>query len=73
MASRRLEKAAWELRGRTTGRESEPRRLGSRESALVGEVRRHLRAHRLGCDERGFPIDQSPLTARDRPRRLASD
>ena len=75
MASRRIEKASSGSGGRRHGRESELRRLGPRESALVREVRRHLRAHPLEYDERGFSIDQSSVNMpkRLRPRPLASD
>ena len=73
MAPRRIDKAAWRARGRTSGPEGELRRLGSRESALVREVRRHLRARPLEYDERGVPIDRSSLAPPERPRRLATD
>jgi len=57
----------------------ELRWLGSRESRLVREVRRHLRPHPPAFDELGFLVDQPPLTmaeqlrpARDRLRRVHS-
>ena len=73
MASRRIDNAVWRPRGRIGGREGELRRLGSHESALVREVRRHLRARPLEYDERGVPMDRSSLATPERPRRLATD
>jgi hypothetical protein len=66
---------------RTSPRQSEPRReprwLGSRESGLVREVRRYLRAPPPAFDECGFSVDNAPLIiaeqlrpARDRLRRM---
>ena len=79
MESRRVEKAPSGPRTRTSV-ESELRWLGSRESRLVREVRRHLCAHPPAFDELGFLVDQPPLTmaeqlrpARDRLRRVHSD
>lgn len=79
MESRRFEKAASRPRARTSSQESELRRLGSRESRLVREVRRGLRAHPPAFGELGFLVDQPPLTmaerlrpARDRLRRVHS-
>jgi hypothetical protein len=57
MESERVEPAAAGTRARPSLRGIELQRLGSRESALIREVRRRLRAHPLDYDER-LPIDQ---------------
>ena len=72
MESRRVEKAPSGPRARTSGRETELRWLGSRESRLVREVRRHLRAHPPTFDEHGFLVDRAPLTLVEQLR-LAGD
>jgi hypothetical protein len=70
MASWQPGTAALQRRRRSGARASKSR-LGSRDSALIREVRRRLRARPLEYDERGFPIE-SPLTMAERPRRLAA-
>jgi hypothetical protein len=51
-------------------RESAELRL--RESALERVPSRRLPAHPLEYDERGFPVDQPPLTGAGRPGRFVT-
>lgn len=69
--SRQQKTAASRPRGRSDGRGDMSQWVGSRDSALIREVRRRLRARPVE-HERGFPIDQSRLTMAERWRRLAA-